>query len=239
MKIRATVWNEFKHEQKDEKIKAIYPNGIHGAIIQALTEAGIDARAATLQEPEHGLTESALSETDVLLWWGHTAHNEVSDEAVERVVKRVHEGMGFIALHSAHASKPFRSLMGTRTQNLRWREDDEMERLWVVKTGHPITEGIGDYFDIPHEETYGERFEIPEPDELVFVSWFPGGEIFRSGLCYTRGAGRVFYFKPGHETYPIYYQPEIKRVLVNAVKWAKPYNSVFTYTTGHVKPLNG
>ena len=238
MALKATVWNEYRHEKRNEKIAAIYKDGIHGAISEALTEAGIDNRTATLDEPEHGLTDAVLAETDVLLWWGHTAHGEVSDEIVEKVVKRVHEGMGFVALHSAHASKPFRRLMGTRTQELRWREDGEMERLWVMKPGHPITEGVGDYFEIPAEETYGEHFDIPAPDELVFVSWFPGGEVFRSGLCYTRGAGRIFYFRPGHESFPIYYQKEVRRVITNAVRWAAPFSKKIEYVTGHTTAID-
>jgi trehalose utilization protein len=178
-------------------------------------------RTATLDEPEHGLTEEVLAETDVLLWWGHMAHKEVSDEVVERVQKRVLEGMGLIVLHSAHVSKIFVKLMGTGCM-LRWREAGERERLWVVAPGHPIAEGIGDYFEIPHEEMYGEFFDIPAPDALVFVSWFQGGEVFRSGCCFERGQGRIFYFRPGHETHPTYHQPEVQRVISNAVRWAAP-----------------
>jgi trehalose utilization protein len=181
----------------------------------------MEVRTATLDEPEHGLTDDVLAQTDVLIWWGHMAHAEVSDEVVEKVQKRVLEGMGLIVLHSGHFSKIFRKLMGT-TCSLKWREIGERQRLWVVDPGHPIAEGLDEYFEIPHCEMYGEFFDIPAPDELVFISWFQGGEVFRSGCCYHRGRGKVFYFCPGHETLPIYHQAEPLRVIANAVRWATP-----------------
>jgi len=161
----------------------------------------------------------------VLIWWGHLAHGEVSDEVVQRVFKRVMDGMGLNALHSAHASKIFNRLCGTESGMLKARETGERERLWVVSPGHPIAEGIGEYIEIPKEEMYGEYFFIPEPDTLVFVSWFQGGEIFRSGFCYHRGKGKVFYFRPGHETFPTYHQKDVLRVILNAVRWAAPTDS--------------
>jgi trehalose utilization protein len=184
-----------------------------------------------LDEPSHGLTEHILDNTDVLIWWGHMAHGEVSDAIVERVHNRVLKGMGLIVLHSGHFSKIFKRLMGT-TCDLKWREAGERERVWVVAAGHPIADGIGEYFEIPHEEMYGEFFDIPEPETLVFVSWFQGGEVFRSGCCYRRGQGRIFYFRPGHETYPTYHQPEVLRVISNAVRWATPVERPNT-TYGH------
>lgn len=221
--IRVTIWNEYRHEHTDEAVRAIYPEGIHAAIAQFLgKEADYTVRTATLDMPEHGLTQAVLDDTDVLLWWGHIAHEEVADAIVDRVQQRVLDGMGLICLHSAHASKIFHRMMGTRTLNLRWREDEELCRLWVMDPAHPIAAGLSDYVDIPHEETYSEHFEIPAPDELVFISWFPGGEVFRSGCCWRRGLGRVFYFQPGHETFPIYKQAEIQTILRNAVRWAAP-----------------
>jgi trehalose utilization protein len=221
--IRVTVWNEYRHEKESEQIAAVYPDGIHGAIAEGLREAGFDARTATLDEPEHGLTEEVLAETDVLVWWGHKAHGDVVDPIVDRVQKRVLEGMGLIVLHSGHFSKIFKRLMGT-TCDLKWREANERERLWVVAPGHPIVEGIGEYIEIAHEEMYGEHFDIPAPETLVFVSWFEGGDVFRSGCCYSRGAGKIFYFRPGHETYPTYYDAQIRRVIANAARWAAPVN---------------
>ncbi len=220
--INVTVWNEFRHEQRHERIRQIYPEGIHGAIAEYLREQpGMNVRTATLDEPEHGLTEEVLANTDVLTWWGHGAHREVQDEIVERVRQRVLDGMGLIVLHSGHFSKIFIRLMGT-TCNLKWREANEKERLWVVAPGHPIVEGIGQYIEIDHEEMYGEFFDIPEPDTLVLISWFQGGEVFRSGCCYQRGAGKIFYFRPGHESHPTYFHPDVRKVIANAVRWAAP-----------------
>lgn len=219
-KKRVLIWNEYRHEQINEKVKAIYPKGIHHAIGEGLG-SGLEIGYATLEEEEHGLSEERLNETDVLIWWGHKAHREVMDEIVERVYKRVLAGMGLIVLHSGHFSKIFKKLMGT-TCNLKWREADEKERLWVVAPGHPIVEGIGEYIELEQEEMYGESFEIPTPDELIFVSWFEGGEVFRSGCTYQRGQGKIFYFRPGHETYPTYYNDQIRAVIRNAVHWAAP-----------------
>jgi len=220
--IRVTVWNEFRHEKTDEAVKKIYPNGIHVAIADALAQASdIEPCTATLDEPEHGLTEEVLSKTDVLIWWAHMAHAEVQDDIVDRVHKRVLEGMGLIILHSGHFSKIFKQVLGTNC-SLTWREVAERERLWNLEPGHPITDGIGDYIELPNTEMYGERFDIPTPDKLIFVSWFQGGEVFRSGCCWERGHGRIFYFRPGHETFPIFYNPEIVKVLTNAVRWANP-----------------
>lgn len=216
-----TIWNENRHEQINQTVKEIYPEGIHGAIASFLKETGHSIQTATLDEEEHGLTEDVLQLTDVLIWWGHIAHHEVSDEVVARVHQRVLDGMGLIVLHSGHFSKIFKSLMGT-TCDLKWREANEKERLWVTSPGHPITEGIGEYIELEKEEMYGEHFDIPSPDELIFVSWFQGGEVFRSGCTFHRGKGKIFYFRPGHETYPTYYNEQIQRVITNGVKWAAP-----------------
>ena len=219
---RVTIWNEFVHERNNEQIGVMYPEGMHGTIAKHLKGKGFKVQTATLDQPEHGLTDEVLSNTDVLIWWGHMAHAQVSDEIVDKVQKRiVADGMGLIPLHSAHMSKIFIKLMGT-TCTLKWREIGEKERLWVVNPGHPIVEGIGDYIEIPNTEMYGEHFDIPQPDELVFVSWFQGGEVFRSGCCFFRGRGKIFYFRPGHETYPIFYHPDVLHVIENATKWAAP-----------------
>ena len=221
-KINVTVWNEFRHEKSNESVKKLYPNGMHALIASELEKTGdMYLRTATLDEPEHGLTDEVLNSTDVLIWWGHIAHGEVKDEIVEKVKKRILEGMGLIVLHSGHFSKIFRSMLGTNC-SLKWREVAEKERLWNVEPGHPITQGIGEYIELPNTEMYGERFDIPTPDKLIFVSWFEGGEVFRSGCCWERGHGRIFYFRPGHETYPIFHNETIIKVITNAVRWAKP-----------------
>ncbi|MBK8086104.1 MAG: ThuA domain-containing protein [Devosia sp.] len=223
MTIRTLVWGENVHEQKNKSVAENYPRGMHGQIASLLIEdKNLSVSTVTLQDPEHGLTVEKLAETDVLIWWGHAAHGEVKDEIVERVVQRVWEGMGLIVLHSGHHSKVFKRLMGTPA-NLHWREAGERERIWVVNPGHPIARGLPAYFELENEEMYGEPFSVPEPLETVFVSWFQGGEVFRSGLTYRRGAGNIFYFRPGHETYPTYHDKTVGQVLRNAVNWA--YNA--------------
>lgn len=218
--IRVTVWSEFRHEKKNPKVAALYPSGMHRTIADALGHhADLVVRTATLDEPEHGLTVEALEQTDVLVWWGHMAHHEVADEIVARVRARVLEGMGLIVLHSGHYSKIFKSLMGD-TCSLTWREATDKERLWVVCPSHPIARGLGAFFELPAEEMYGEPFGIPTPDELIFISWFTGGEVFRSGATWRRGNGKIFYFRPGHETYPTYHNPQVQQVIANGVRWA-------------------
>lgn len=217
--MKITIWNEFRHEKQSEEIAAIYPDGIHGALAGHLGKnEDFEIRTATLDEPEHGLPQSVIDDTDVLIWWGHQAHDDVAQEAVDRVQAAVLGGMGFIALHSAHFSKPFRRLMGTSC-GIIWREDGKHERLWVVDPTHPIAAGIDRYIEVPQTEMYGEYFDVPTPDELVFISWFAGGEVMRSGMVWKRGAGKVFYFRPGHETYPIYHQSEVVRVIENACRY--------------------
>jgi len=220
--IRVTIWNEYRHEREEERFAKVYPEGIHGAIAAGLREHdGLEVRTATLDEPEHGLSDSVLDATDVLFWWGHKAHGDVADETVVHVHARVLDGMGLVVLHSGHFSKIFKRLMGTSC-DLKWRAAGERERLWVVDPGHPIAAGVGEYIDLDHEEMYGEHFDVPPPDALVFVSWFAGGEVFRSGCCYNRGAGKIFYFRPGHESHPTYFNADIRRVLANAARWAAP-----------------
>jgi len=220
--IRVTVWGENVHERRDEPVRQIYGEGMHEVIAAGLRERlGADAvvRTATLDQPEHGLTDEVLAATDVMTWWGHTAHDQVSDEIVAKVHQRVLAGMGLLVLHAGHYSKIFKRLMGTSC-SLRWREAGEREIVWTVNPGHPIAAGVPAPFIVPKQEMYGEYFDIPQPDELVFISSFTGGEVFRSGCTFTRGWGKVFYFSPGHETYPVYFQPEIQQVIANGVRWA-------------------
>lgn len=244
--VRVTVWNEFVHERSDERVRAVYPDGIHHVIADGLVEQlgdSVSVRTATLDEPDHGLTETILQDTDVLLWWGHAAHDRVEDRVVDCVHRRVLEGMGLMPLHSAHLSKIFVRLMGTSCM-LRWREAGERERIWIVNPSHPIVEGIeGEYFEIEHAEMYGEYFDVPAPDELVTISWFEGGEIFRSGMTFRRGKGRIFYFRPGHETYPIYRHAIVRHILANGVRWVAPRGSRYfgegRQITESLQPLDG
>ena len=224
MPLRILVWNEFVHEKTDDAVRARYPDGIHACIARALAEhpllAGAEIRTATLDDPDGGVSDAVLSDTDVLVWWGHMAHHLVPDEAAERVADHVRRGMGLVALHSAHFAKPFRLLMGTSC-TLKWRDGDR-ERIWTVQPGHPIAAGVPEHFELAEEEMYGEPFDIPAPDELVFLSWFAGGEVMRSGCVFRRGRGKVFYFRPGHETNPTYHDPNVRRILGNAAAYVAP-----------------
>ncbi len=219
--INVTIWNEFLHE-KDGKCKEIYPKGIHGAIAEFLgKDEELSIRTATLDDPDCGITDELLENTDVMLWWGHMGHNKVPDEIAAKVRDAVLKGMGLIVLHSGHHSKVFKMLMGTSC-NLTWRENGDMERVWVTAPAHPIAQGLGRYFELDGVETYGEPFGIPEPDEVVFIGWYSGGEVFRSGCTFHRGNGKIFYFQPGHESFPIFYNENVQKIIRNAVYWAKP-----------------
>ena len=222
-KIRVTIWNEFVHEQGDgglnKYIRSFYPNGIHGYLKEALAADDLEIRAVSLDQPEQGLPDDVLNTTDVLLWWGHCAHDRVEDKLVDRIQQRITYGMGLIVLHSGHLSKIFRRMMGTRCR-LHWRDVGEKERLWVVAPEHPIAKGVPETFVIPHSEMYGERFDIPDDGKIVFMSWYEGGNVFRSGVAFQRDSGKIFYFAPGHEAYPIYHDPNVQLVLSNAIRWA-------------------
>lgn len=235
--INVTIWNEYLHETRNPRVQAIYPEGIHRAIAKGLEPLGDFAiRTATLAEPEHGLSAAVLEQTDVLLWWGHVAHDQVSEKVVEQVQLQVLSGMGLIVLHSGHYAKIFKRLMGTFC-SLKWREAGERERLWNLRPDHPILQGIPEYIELREEEMYGERFDIPEPDELLMISWFQGGEVFRSACTWTRGHGRIFYFRPGHETYPTYYNPHVLRILANACGWARRRVRLDVTQAPHSQPL--
>jgi trehalose utilization protein len=222
--VRVTVWGENVHERTEEHVRAIYPDGMHAAIaggIEELLGDHVRVRTATLEQPEHGLAPDVLADTDVLTWWGHAAHDQVDDAVVDRVQDAVLGGMGLIALHSAHYSKVFRRLLGTSC-SLSWRNEGERELVWTVDPAHPIAAGVPHPIVIGAQEMYGEHFDIPAPDELVFVSSFAGGEVFRGGCSFRRGAGRIFYFSPGDQDYPVYHHPAVRRVIANAVEWAAP-----------------
>ena len=234
--IRVTIWNEFLHERNNPAVAKLYPDGLHGALAKQLAAKDLSIRCATLDEPEHGLTKEVVDNTDVMLWWGHAAHDKVSDEIVKRVQERVWEGMGLICLHSAHMSKIFRALNGT-SGKLHWREAGDRERLWSVDPSHPIAQGLPEHFELPYEEMYGEPFMIAEDAHVVFISWFEGGEVFRSGFTLKRGNGKLFYFRPGHESFPTYYDKNILKVLANAIRWAKPVISSPYPKTHSPEPL--
>jgi len=229
--INVTIWNEFRHEKENSEVQEMYPEGIHYQLASFLSNEEYEVKKATLDEEEHGLTQQILDKTDVLLWWGHMAHDEVKDEIVNRVHQRVLEGMGLIVLHSGHFSKIFQKLMGTSC-DLKWREDGLGCKIWNVNPSHPITAGIGEWIELEQEEMYGEHFDVPAPDELIFISSYPNGEVFRGGMTYRRGNGKIFYFHPGHETYPSYYNEKVQQVIKNAINWSAPIDTARP-TYGH------
>ncbi|MBE6355558.1 MAG: trehalose utilization protein ThuA [Lentisphaerae bacterium] len=220
-KINVTIWNEFRHEKENPAVREIYPDGIHTALKNGLAADDLEIRCAWLDQPGNGLPPEILENTDVLIWWGHRAHHEVDDETVKNVHDRILAGMGLIVLHSGHFAKIFQRCTGTSC-TLKWREAGERTILWNLAPDHPITRGIGDYFELAHEEMYGEKFDIPEDGKVIFASWFEGGNVFRSGVTFERGRGRIFYFQPGHETYRNYYDRNVLLVIGNAIRWAAP-----------------
>ena len=233
--INVLVWNEFRHEKEMENVRALYPDGIHEYIANFLRSDEINVKTAYLDMPECGLTDDVLKDTDVLIWWAHCHHDEVPVEAAKRVQEYVLKGMGLIVLHSGHLCKPFKLLMGTSC-TLKWR-DDNKERIWCSKPSHPIAKGIPEHFELDVEEMYGEFFDIPNPDDTVFIGWFDGGEVFRSGCTFTRGYGKIFYFQPGHESNPTYHNPIIQKIIKNAVEWAAPVTRIDEIICPQVKRL--
>ena len=233
--MKITIWNENVHEKKKPEILEMYPGGLHGFIASFLKDESTQVRCATLDDPECGLTDEVLSETDVLIWWGHIAHNDVPDEIADRVVSYVQKGMGMIFLHSAHHSKPFKKLLGT-TCNLKWR-DGARERIWTIKPNHPIAQGVDETFVLDPEEMYGEPFDIPNPEEIIFMGWFNGGEVFRSGCTWTRSNGKIFYFQPGHETNESFRNENVQKIIKNAAKWVCPINKNMEIPCPHAQAL--
>jgi len=235
--IRVTIFNEFWHETHNETVKAMYPDGMHMAIKRAIECDDIQITTVTLdQDEEHGLSKELLDNTDVLMWWGHMRHGDVKDEIVNRVCRRVNEGMGFIPMHSAHGSKPFGKLMGTSC-TLQWRDANEPAHVWTVMPSHPIAQGVPLEFALESEEMYGEFFNIPIPDELIFITWYKGGNVFRGGCTFTRGAGKIFYFHPGHEFCPSFHNPNVIKVLKNGIYWANPGEKKDFRGGAYVEPI--
>jgi trehalose utilization protein len=235
--VNVTIWNEYLHEVKEPAIAAVYPKGIHGALADGLAPLGdFNIRTATLADPSHGLTDEVLATTDVLIWWAHMGHHLVDDAIVEKVHHQVLSGMGLIVLHSGHYAKIFRKLMGTNC-SLTWREANEKERLWVLEPAHPVMAGIPPYIELEEEEMYGERFDIPTPDKLLMVSWFQGGEVFRSCATWQRGHGQVLYFRPGHEEHPTYYNQDILRVIANGCRWGARTVTIATNDAPNVEAI--
>jgi trehalose utilization protein len=201
--------------------KEVFPNDINGAVAAGLAKLrGYTVKTASITDPEQGVSQAALDETDVLIWWGHQRHGQVSDEAVQRIVARVKDGgMGIIFLHSAHFAKPLKAVLGSSGAWSAYVNDRSTHRITVADTKHPIARGVRD-FVIPKEERYEEPFIVPEPEAVVFDGYYESTKTnARQGLCWTIGKGRVFYFRPGHEEFPIFFMPEVRRILRNAALW--------------------
>jgi trehalose utilization protein len=235
--MKVLIWNENIHEKEMPQITEMYPGGLHGFIASFLKSDDVEVSTATLDDPECGLTDDVLAQTDVLIWWGHAGHDRVPDEVVERVHSYILSGMGLIVLHSGHFSKIFKKINGTSC-SLKWR-DGAKERLWTIKPNHPIAEGVDETFTIDCEEMYGEPFDIAEPMETIFMGWFNGGEVFRSGCTWVRGNGKIFYFQPGHETNSAFHNKNVQRILKNAVKWACPIRKNIPIECPCAEPLEG
>ncbi len=233
--MKVLVWNENEHEKTIPRVTEIYPGGLHEYIKSFVEEEDVEVVTATLDDENCGITEELLSTVDVVIWWGHMAHAKVPDSVVDMLQSHILAGMGLICLHSAHHSKIFKRLMGT-TCNLKWR-DGARERLWLIKPNHPIAAGVPETIVLDPEEMYGEGFDIPEPQEVIFLGWFNGGEVFRSGCTFVRGNGKIFYFQPGHETNLSLTNPHIQRIIKNAVRWACPVNKNIPLVCPHFKPL--
>ncbi len=218
---RVVVWSE------GTAPKRVYPNDIRGAVAEGLKPLqGWEIVTATITDPEQGVSAESLKKTDVLIWWGHARHNEVTDENVARIVSRVKDnGMGFIALHSSHFAKALKKLLGTRCAWKDYVEDGSSVRMIVKDKQHPIVQGISD-FTLPQTERYTKPFEVPPPESLVLdgIYTLPNGatEQSRQALVWTIGKGKVLYFQPGHETYPTFFDETVRKILRNAVEWMAP-----------------
>lgn len=219
-----TIFNEYHPNEHTGKAEKNYPGGIHIALKSIFESQEYDVVTATQEQACNGLTDEILDNTDVLLWWSKNWDNELLNSVADKVVSRIREGMGAVFLHSAKNSKPFLRLTGTTsaTAPVSWKEPGESERLFVVSPAHPIAEGIPSGYVIPNEEPYCEYFDIPKPDDIVFLGGFGNGMCIRAGVTFTRGAGKIFFFQPGHDSFPVYNDKVIRRIILNAVNWAKP-----------------
>jgi trehalose utilization protein len=241
-KIRVTVWSEGIDPNLEPKAVALYPNDINTYIASFLEGSHeFEVKVRSLSQPENGLSQEIIDNTDVLIWWSHLYDDEVDDNVVERVVNAVLNGMGFLILHASMGSKPAKRLLGESSNVGKYREIGEKERVWVVNRSHPVVEGMEkEYFEILKSEMYGEPYGMPTPDDTIFISWFEGGEVLRSGVSWHKGSGRIFFFAPGHEEFPVYYNKEVQKVITNIVRWLKPVKGpeiVFRGEIGSIEPL--
>jgi trehalose utilization protein len=275
--IHVLMWDERQPRQEEA-----YDNWIGNEIVARLKAStkNMQFRSVALDDPDQGLSDENLAWADVVLWWGHARHSDVTWVHAKKVADLVQSGdINIAILHSAHWARPFVELMNRRSiedalayiekQNpgkkithetvsppkersapmrgsvltpayygynkgktavhgiihLPWccfpafRNDGEPSTLITKNPYHPIAKGLPPTFKIPLTEMYDEPFHIPNPDEVIFEETWETGEWFRSGLIWNMGGGKVFYFRPGHETYPVFKQDKIIQVLANACEW--------------------
>ena len=279
-RIQVVVWDE-----QQEKQKRAYPNYLGNHIASHLQKnESLDVLSVNLNDPGQGLSDEVLENCEVMVWWGHVRHTEISLETSKKLIRRVKEGkLNLIFLHSAHWANPFIEAMnevvrhrvenkyaalGNKVEieyayipdsnrftvpplgsivkpsiyerkfphgNVKvrvdmpscvfpfYRPDGKPSTLITLKPKHPIAQGIPSSFTIPETEMYDEPFHIPEPDEVIFEERWDAGEWFRSGALWQIGEGKVFYFRPGHELYKVFYEPLPLKIVENAVLWMRGY----------------
>lgn len=271
-KIRVLVWDETGDAQKEA-----YENYLGKCIADQLSKnAAFSVSSATLNDKQQGIGTEVLNNTDVLIWWGHIRHGEISTAKGQEIVQRIATGnLSFIGLHSAHWSVPFIEAMNEVTRRRIFadsslkkedvtfiapevrkslpkredrlapytdirkfpdgskklevhlpnccfpdvRNDGKPSTIRVQKKEHPIVKGLSPVLRLQQTEMYNEPFHVPEPDQLILEECWEGGEWFRSGMLWNLGKGKVFYFRPGHETYPIFKEKWVMQLLTNAVQW--------------------
>lgn len=275
--VHVLIWDERQPRQSEA-----YDNFLGNEIAKRLKEesADFEIRSVWLEDPEQGLEAGNLEWADVIVWWGHVRHSDVTKENATRVLEYVREGkLDLVALHSAHWARPFVEAMNWRSvedakkrlEKLAdgkeltyetvdpprertvpmhgstltpalfgykksknkfhgiihlpyccfpdYRPDAKPSTVTVKATQHPIAKGLPKTFQVKQTEMYNEPFHVPAPDEVVFEETWELGERFRAGMIWNIGKGKVFYFRPGHETYPVYKQPEMVKVIANACRW--------------------
>ncbi|MEZ5042821.1 MAG: alpha/beta hydrolase fold domain-containing protein [Saprospiraceae bacterium] len=279
-KIKVVVWDE-----RQKKQQKAYPDFMGNHIADYLKKNDLlRVYSVGLDDPEQGLSDEVLENCEVMIWWGHVRHPEISVATSKKLIERVKAGtLEMIFLHSAHWANPFVEAMNEVTRqrveakyatleaqvtiefvtppdSLRfrvpklgemvkpaiyerkfpdgqlkvkvdmptcifpfYRADGKPSTVITLQPKHPIAKGIPSQFTIPATEMYDEPFHVPDPDEVIFEERWETGEWFRSGSLWNVGKGKVFYFRPGHETYKVYYEVMPLKIIENTVLWMKGF----------------
>lgn len=273
--IHVLIWDEQQTEQQE-----VYPNFLGNQLAKHLRkQEHLSVVVVTPDDPQQGLSDENLDQADVLIWWGHRRHKEITPETGQKIVARIQSGdLQMIALHSAHFATPFMEAMAARTRQdverdypqsswsnveveylpyqrkahrnemtmliepwvrvfkfpdgreklqvqlpncvfPNWRNDGKPSYIQTLLPSHPIAAGVSATFTLPKTEMYAEPFHVPAPDEVVFEERWETGEWFRSGSVWNLGKGKVFYFRPGHETFAVFLEEAPLRIIENAVLW--------------------